>query len=268
MTVSVVDKRARRRTAAPPAAATTGGRGWIWALGQTAVLGALVFAILFLLAQPALRPKDIRVTGVHHQTAADVIAALALDGSRSIFFIGHSALEQRLTTLPWVESADVRVALPDRIEVRVTEWSPVAVLQVGELSYYLSEQGAVLGPAPEAGRLVVLDRTDLGTVKPGDAAVSGELLQMLTSMQAGFYPAFKVNVASFGLDARQVLTLHTQRGWTVTFGQMVTDADRASLEPKLAALRALSSRLDLTSAPIEYINLMNPRAPAVQLRPK
>ena len=269
MTASVMEKRTRSRATPPPVLDTTGGRrGWLWALGQTAMVGALVFVILFLLAQPALRPKDIRVSGVHHQSVGDVVSALAVDGSRSIFFIGHSELEQRVNTLPWVQSADVRVALPDRVEVQVTEWSPVAVLQVGELSYYLNEQGAVLGPAPEAGRLVVLDRIDLRAVKPGDTAVSGELLQMLATLQAGFYPAFKVKVASFELDAREVLTLHTQRGWRVTFGQMVTDADRASLEPKLAALRALSGRLDLTSAPIDYINLMNPRAPAVQLRPK
>jgi cell division septal protein FtsQ len=270
MTVSTMEKKSTRRRATPPPAAATasGGRGWLWALGQTALVGVMVFAILFLLAQPAFRPKAIQVSGVHHQTVSDVVSALAVDGSRSIFFLGHSDLEQRVSTLPWVESAAVQVALPDRVEVQVTEWSPVAVLQVGELSYYLNEQGMVLGPASEAGRLVILNRIHLTAVKPGDPAVSGELLQMLIALQAGFYPAFKLNVASFELDEREVLTLRTQRGWTVTFGQMVTDADRASLEPKLAALRALAGRLDLTTAPLEYINLMNPRAPAVQLRPR
>jgi hypothetical protein len=47
---------------------------------------------------------------------------------------------------------------------------------------------------------------------------------------------------------------------------MVTSDDRATLEPKLAALRALSSRIDFTSARIQYINLENPGAPAVQMR--
>jgi hypothetical protein len=47
---------------------------------------------------------------------------------------------------------------------------------------------------------------------------------------------------------------------------MLTADDRATLEPKLAALRALSSRLDLISSPIAYINLENPGAPAVQMR--
>jgi hypothetical protein len=34
----------------------------------------------------------------------------------------------------------------------------------------------------------------------------------------------------------------------------------------LAALRALGSRIDFTSTQIQYINLENPGAPAVQMR--
>jgi hypothetical protein len=62
------------------------------------------------------------------------------------------------------------------------------------------------------------------------------------------------------------LSAQTDRGWAIIFGQMVTRDDRASLEPKLAALRALSSRMDLTSSQILYVNLENPGAPAVQMR--
>jgi hypothetical protein len=71
---------------------------------------------------------------------------------------------------------------------------------------------------------------------------------------------------SFRLDRRQVLTAQTDRGWTIIFGQMVTSDDRATLTPKLAALRALNSRIDFTSAQILYINLENPGAPAVQMK--
>jgi hypothetical protein len=65
-----------------------------------------------------------------------------------------------------------------------------------------------------------------------------------------------------------MFTLRTDRGWTIIFGQMATADQFASLTPKLGALRALSTRINLSSAPISYINVMNPRAPAVQLRPR
>src|SRR5438270_11859661 len=89
---------------------------------------------------------------------------------------------------------------------------------------------------------------------------------MLRQIRSGFSVAFKISLMSFQIDSREILTAQTDRGWTIIFGQMVTSDDRASLEAKLAALHALSARIDLTSASIQYINLENPGAPAVQMR--
>lgn len=265
MTVGTMEKR-RRRTAPAPAKPVAASRGLLWALLQLGVLGAEIFAALFLLAQPAFRPQQVQVTGIHHVTAPQVIAALDLQQDRNIFFLNHADLQRRVEVLPWVKSASVTLALPNRVSVQVVEWTPSAVLQVGESSYYLNDRGEVLDPAMEAGALPVINRPYFGGVKSGQTAVASELLPMLLQLRTGFAPAFKVSLMSFELDRRDVLSARTDRGWTVIFGQMVTSDDRASLDPKLAALRALSSRIDLTSTQIVYINLENPGAPAVQMR--
>jgi cell division septal protein FtsQ len=265
MTVGTMEKR-RRGTAPAPAAPAIPSRGWIWALIQLAVLGGEVFGILFLLAQPSFRAQDLRVSGIRHITPSEVKTALALPRDRNIFFLNHADLEHRLEALPWVRSASVSLALPGRVSVTVAEWKTAAVLQIGETSYYLNDIGVVLDPATEAGQLPVVNRPDFGAVKRGQHAVAGELLPMLLKLRAGFNPAFKISVMAFTLDRREVLTAQTDRGWTIIFGQMLTSDDRASLEPKLAALRALSSRVDLTSKQIQYVNLENPGAPAVQMR--
>jgi len=171
-----------------------------------------------------------------------------------------------LHALPWVRSASVTLALPDRVSVKVAEWTPLAVLQVGENTYYLNDLGRVLDPATEAGTLPVINRPDLGPMTSGQRAIAPELLPMLVQLRAGFYPAFKISITSFQLDRREVLSAQTDREWAIIFGQMVTADDRSSLEPKLAALRALSSRIDLASKQIVYINLESPGAPAVQMR--
>jgi cell division septal protein FtsQ len=264
MTVSTVEKR--RRTSAAPAKARASSRGWIWAVVQLAALAAEVFIVLFLLAQPAFRPQHVQVSGLRHLTTAQVRSALHLPADRNIFFLSQAELGQRVQALPWVRSAAVSLALPDRVSVAVTEWKPSAVLQVGETTYYVNDLGVVLDPAAEAGGLPVINRPDFGQVRPGQHAVGGELLPMLLQLRAGFSGAYRVSLMSFQLDRREVLSAQTDRGWSIIFGQMVTDADRASLEPKLAALRSLSTRLDLTSASIQYVNLENPGAPAVQLR--
>jgi len=265
MTVGTIEKR-RRRAAPAPAKPVASRRGWLWALVQIAVLGGEIFALLFLLAQPAFRPRHVEVVGIKHLTAVQVTAALSLPSDRSIFLLSQADLANRLQVLPWVRSASVSLTLPDRVAVRVTEWTPSAVLQVGESTYYLNDLGEVLDPAVEAGSLTVINRPGFGPAKDGQHAVGGDLLPMLIQLRAGFPSAYKISVTSFQLDRREVLTAQTDRGWTIIFGQMVTSDDRASLEPKLAALRALSSRIDLVSAPIQYINLENARAPAVQMR--
>lgn len=264
MTVGTLEKR--RRAGAAPVASVPVGRGWVWALVQIAVLGAEGFAVLFLLAQPAFRPQDVQIRGLSRLRSADVRRALDLPADRNLFLLSEPALQHRLESVPWVRSASVKLALPDRVTVTIVEWMPTAVLQVGEATYLVNDQGVVLDPAPEAGRLTVIDRPDFGTVRGGQRAISPELLRMVRQMQAGFAAAFKVSLSSFQLDRRDVLTAHTDRGWSIVFGQMATSDDRATLEPKLAALRALSSRVDLTSAPIVYVNLMNPGAPAVQMK--
>jgi cell division septal protein FtsQ len=266
MTVGTIEKR-RRRTTSAPAKPVASGRGWLWALVQIAVLGGEIFALLFLLAQPAFRPRHVEVVGTKHLTAAEVTGALNLPNDRSIFLLSQAELANRLQVLPWVRSARVSLVLPDRVSIGVTEWTPSAVLQVGESTYYLNDLGEVLDPAAEAGGLMVINRPGFGPAKDGQHAVGSELLPMLVQLRTGFSSAFKISVMSFQLDSREVLTAQTDRGWTIIFGQMVTNDDRASLEPKLAALRALSSRIDLVSAPIQYINLENSRAPAVQMRP-
>jgi cell division septal protein FtsQ len=265
MTVGTISKR-RRRTAPAPAKPTASSRGWIWAVAQIAILGAEVFATLFLMAQPAFRPKQVEVTGTTHLTPAQIIAALSLPADRNIFFLNHNELEQRLTAIPWVRSASVSLALPDRVTATITEWKPSAVLQVGEATYTMNDLGQVLDPVAEAGGLTVINRPDFGTVAYGQRAVDRDLLPMLLQLKAGFAPAFKISLMSFQLDQRDVLTAQTDRGWTIIFGQMVTSDDRATLTPKLAALRALGSRVDFTSTQIQYINLENPGAPAVQMR--
>ena len=266
--MTVTTRPARKTRSARPAQETgSGWRGWLWASGQLALLGVELFALLLLLANPAFRPKAIQVVGTRHLDAQQVAAALAMPADRSIFLLDHSALETRLRALPWVRSASVTLTLPDRVLVTIDEWTPMAVLQEGERSFFLNAQGRVLGPAAEAGSLPVVERPHLTSLQPGTAVLSPELEALLIPMSSGFPGAYHLRIAAFSLDDRQGLSVKTDRGLVIYFGQMATADERATLEPKLAALKALASRIDLVSSPIAYVNLMNPAAPAVQVRP-
>lgn len=263
-----VTARAARRTRSARATRkdVNGLRGWLWASGQLALLGLEVLALLLLLAYPGFRPRQVHMVGLDHLGAGDVTSALAIPADRSIFLVSRSILEGRLQALPWVRSASVTLTLPDQVLVSIDEWTPVAVLQQGERSFYVSPQGRILGPAPEAGSLPIVERPNLAPVRAGTVALSPEVEALLVPLGRGFPGAYHLRVAAFVLDDRQDLTIKTDRGFPIYFGQMATADQRAGLETKLGALKALASRVDLVSAPIAYVNLMNPAAPAVQLR--
>src|SRR5256714_9948594 len=161
MTVTTVEKR-RRRTSAAPARPTASSRGWIWAVVQIAALATEVFIFLFLLAQPAFRPQHVQVSGLRHLTAAQIRSALSLPPDRNIFFLSQAELAQRVQALPWVRSAAVSLALPDRVTVAVTEWRPSAAPQGGETTHYVNDLGVGLHPAPEADGLPPINPPDLG----------------------------------------------------------------------------------------------------------
>src|SRR5207247_10533804 len=117
----------------------------------------------------------------------------------------------------------------------------------GETTYYVNDLGVVLDPAAEAGGLPVINRPDFGQVRPGQHAVGADLLPMLLQLRSGFSGAYRVSLMSFQLDRREVLSAETDRGWRIIFGQMVTRADRAGLERRLARLRSLTPSVVRTS---------------------
>jgi len=252
---------ARRATRAHPAEPPASLAAWLWAVGQVAVIAVECFLLLVLLALPGLRPTDIRLAGAQHLSAEDVAGALALPPGRSIFLLNHRSLEARLQRLAWVRQAEVSLSLPNRVGVRVREWTPVAVFQQGDRAYYLGERGVILGAAAEAGVLPVIERPGARTVREGAALLAPELLTLLTQMSQGFPGAFKLRISAMTLDDQQSLTVKTDRGFPILFGEMATADQRATLEAKLAALQALSTKVDLVHTPIAYINVMNPRQP-------
>ena len=171
--MTVTTRPARKTRSARPALKTGSGLpGWLWASGQLVLLGVELFALLLLLANPAFRPKALQVVGTTHLDAQQVAAALAVPPDRSIFLLDHSVLEARLRALPWVKSASVSLTLPDHVQVTIDEWAPVAVLQQGERSFFLNAQGRILGPAPEAGTLPIVQRPALASTHAGTAVLS------------------------------------------------------------------------------------------------
>lgn len=80
-----------------------------------------------LVIAAGLGVDEIRITGHRYTLDRDIFAALALDQPTSLLRYSSEAARRRVESLSWVKQATVTRVLPDTVEVKIVERTPVAV---------------------------------------------------------------------------------------------------------------------------------------------
>lgn len=91
-----------------------------------------------------------QVTLIGHRYTADtdIFEAIGLKRARTMLSFDPAAAQARLAELPWIQQASLERVFPDRLEVRVTERTPVAVWGRGERSFLIDGAGRTLAQVP------------------------------------------------------------------------------------------------------------------------
>ena len=119
----------------------------LWILAALALAGMAYVAENFLLHAPAmalLKPDQIHIAGNHYVQPANVLGIFAADRNHSVLRIPLDQRRKQIESLPWVEQAAVRRALPNRIEVEITERTPIAFLRDGSEMNLVDAYGMIL----------------------------------------------------------------------------------------------------------------------------
>jgi cell division protein FtsQ len=101
----------------------------------------------FLLTSPAVRllhPEQVEITGNFFVPRATVLEIFAPDRGKSILRIPIEQRRHQLEAVSWIESATVRRALPNKIQVEITERTPVAFLRQGTDMLLVDAHGVIL----------------------------------------------------------------------------------------------------------------------------
>ena len=101
----------------------------------------------FLLASPEMaliHPEQVGLAGNHYMMGASVREIFAVDRGKSVLRIPLDQRQSEIEAIPWVEHATVRRVLPNRIEVDVTERTPIAFLRNGTGMALVDVHGVVL----------------------------------------------------------------------------------------------------------------------------
>ena len=242
---------------------------WARSLARVAVLVAEVAIAGLVVNNLNVDAAGVTVTGVHHLTRQQLLAATGLDQPESIFLVIPDRAEEAIRRNPYVRSVSVRAHLPGAVDIEVVEWQPLAVLTSGQAHFLINGAGAVLGVvsdetvgtgADQPRFVVAMDAPR--SVEPGHGAISGLLLGDLDQVLA-VVQASGLTIRRFNLSAQLQLTAETAEGPRILFGQMATDEQIHSLDAKLTALKTLAARVDLAHSKVPYINLENATAPAL-----
>ena len=124
----------------------------------------------FLLASPdmaLIHPEQVALAGNHYVTRASVLEIFAEDRGKSVLRIPLDRRRIEIESIPWVEHATVRRVLPNRIDVDVSERTPVAFLRDGSGMALVDVHGVIL-ERPLEGNFHFPVVTGIGADMPQD----------------------------------------------------------------------------------------------------
>ena len=119
-------------------------------VGTAAAAGGVGIAYMvghFLLASQEMaliHPEQIQVAQNHYVSPVSVREIFRVDRGHSVLRIPLSERRRQIETLPWVEQASVLRALPNTIEVEITERTPIAFLRDGSDLALIDVHGMIL----------------------------------------------------------------------------------------------------------------------------
>ncbi len=156
-------ERAQRWGAALLIALLLGGTAW----GVYA--GALVLRRILLVENPrfVLRTLDARSDG--RLSAEFLLERAGLAGVTRLFEVEPRRIGAALSALPSVKSVTVRRRLPDTLEIRVMERTPVARVAVSGAGYTdaVDREGVLLGPRFASPLLPLIEGVNEPGLRPG-----------------------------------------------------------------------------------------------------
>jgi cell division protein FtsQ len=175
-----------------------------------------------------LHPDQISLEGNHYVTAEAVRKVFVPDRGLSILRIPISERRHQLETISWVEQAAVHRVLPNRIQVEITERTPVAFLRDHDELSLVDAQGVIL-ERPVAGDFHFPVITGIGReMSPEDRQQRMQLfskfIEEIGAAQAGAADQVSEVDLSDGRDLRATLT-----GLDSPSGQDQSPSDRSAM---------------------------------------
>jgi cell division protein FtsQ len=211
------------------------------------------FLMVQLLMVSDLFKLDEVVVGGNQRLASEQVVALSdIRTGINTFTLDLRLIGQKIEENPWIEKAMVRRIFPRKIEIRISERKPVAIINLDYL-YYLDEQGEIFKSLDSQDRLdyPVITGFDQQRARQHDQEYAQRLeriVRLLTDLQQRQQLSL-AQVSEIHQEENGGLSLYTlKNGVRIKLGR--TDFSR-----KLDRLERIYAQLSSKLHMLEYIDL-------------
>jgi hypothetical protein len=256
--VRAAAKDAQREPRLPP--------GFVsWAIGRAMALILLVGAgwvVYDCGSSDRFQVHSVRIQGNVLLSQAEVESVAAVTGA-NIFWVDRGQVVARLLDLPVVQRAEIRVALPDTVEISIVERQPAAFWVSGDWSYLVDREGVILKAVdaetqqaracagqpcdPRLAPLPTVAQLDAQPLTPGDHVDASALVA--SARLATLLPGVGVEPLVFEWNHDSDLEVPTREGWRARFD------DAGNVDQQVAALQAIRDQLTRTRVTAQLIDL-------------
>jgi cell division protein FtsQ len=198
-------------------------------------------------ASDDFRIVSVVVRGTRLLSDSEVEAAAAVSGI-NIFWLRQEVVAQRLRAVPVIESVQAGAYLPNRIEVRIGERTPVATWLSGDVAWLVDGEGRVLRSVQSPPALPTLRDVGAAALTPG-GSVDRAALATMFRLREVLPRAAGLSPRDFEYSADSGVTVVTDSGVRVVFGR------EDDLDWKVTALVALRRELERQGQRAELIDV-------------
>ena len=118
-----------------------------WVIAGAAAAWLLYGIASFLFASPQMaliHPQQVMISGTQNISRAAVLDLFGADRGHNVLLIPLEERRRQLESMPWIQRATVRRALPNLIQVEIVERVPVAFLRQGSELAMIDADGIIL----------------------------------------------------------------------------------------------------------------------------
>jgi hypothetical protein len=117
-----------------------------------------VVGALWFLNSTQFRIRELAIGGTERVSPEWIEARLRQVRGKHIFSLGLDEVRELLVPHPWVRGVEMRRVLPARVEIRIREEQPVALLKENDSLFFLNREGDMIAPyeSRERSDLLVL----------------------------------------------------------------------------------------------------------------